>query len=143
MAATGALEDIPLGDLDRVLGVDAAGAAKLGRVSEIVTAPTTGEIDIAVTSSTTLVLIGPATGNITIDQISGLRMGQVVPIMFVQGASAYTIGLAGTSNAVEHDAGATFTVEAGSGARTGFFVEGRWSAGGVVQPTIHLTGGPI
>ncbi|HRP25347.1 hypothetical protein [Thauera sp.] len=91
-------------------GFDAAGDFWLPTYAETLTAlasvaatvPVTGsgEKDVTVTAATTNIRIAPTGGNMTIDQVTGLYMGQAINVTLVQDSTDRTLALAGGSNAV-------------------------------------------
>jgi hypothetical protein len=94
-----------------------------------------GEKDIATTSATKALILSPTGGNMTIDQVTGLTLGRVIPGYMLQDTTNRTVGLAGTTNAAA-EAGA-LTMPTGSGAIGAFVLEGMLGAGGTVVPTFR------
>lgn len=110
----GALVSLPYatssGVTNRSWGFDDSGNFWLPTYAETLTAlasvaatvPVTGsgEKDVTVTAATTNIRIAPTGGNMTIDQVTGLYMGQAINVTLVQDSTDRTLALAGGSNAV-------------------------------------------
>ncbi|HRP26506.1 hypothetical protein [Thauera sp.] len=110
----GALVSLPYatssGATNRSWGFDAAGNFWLPTYAETLTALASvvatvsvtgsGEQDVTVTAATTNIRIAPTGGNMTIDQVTGLYMGQAINVTLVQDSTDRTLALAGGSNAV-------------------------------------------
>lgn len=94
-----------------------------------------GEVDIAVTAATSVVRIAP-TGNMTIDDVTGLLLGQALLVCLKQDTSDRTLALAGGTNCVLRDAGA-LSMPAGSGAIAHALLVGEDNGSGTVVPAFY------
>lgn len=101
-----------------------------------------GARNVDVDAMTRDITVAPSGGNIGLGQVTGIRVGQRIPMTFIQGATPFEIEIASGSNVALFDPATLDTFPAAPSQIAEFELYGRRGISGLAVPTLKYIGGP-